>query len=184
MKCGGFTTRFTDSTPRGRSGAETPTPARAGRAAGRPRRPSRSLRCLRAGRGSRSARSGQGGSRGAGGAGPWAGPAMAGSAGYEEQSPGSLRRRLRSAEEAQQRQAGLVRQLQDEVRSGRCPAAGRACRAARAAQGDSAGARGASPGGRRRAGGGEAPGAPVAPRSRCRAPPELAACSIAAVGPR
>ncbi|XP_048177963.1 centrosome-associated protein CEP250 isoform X2 [Corvus hawaiiensis] len=40
---------------------------------------------------------------------------MAGSAGYGELSPGSLRRRLRSAEEAQQRQAGLVRQLQDEV---------------------------------------------------------------------
>ncbi|XP_053849124.1 centrosome-associated protein CEP250 [Vidua macroura] len=40
---------------------------------------------------------------------------MAGSAGYGELSPGSLRRRLRSAEEAQQRQAGLVRQLQNEV---------------------------------------------------------------------
>ncbi|XP_039419512.1 centrosome-associated protein CEP250 [Corvus cornix cornix] len=40
---------------------------------------------------------------------------MAGSAGHGELSPGSLRRRLRSAEEAQQRQAGLVRQLQDEV---------------------------------------------------------------------
>ncbi|RMB95561.1 hypothetical protein DUI87_27671 [Hirundo rustica rustica] len=40
---------------------------------------------------------------------------MAGSAGYGERSSGSLRRRLRSAEEAQQRQAGLVRQLQDEV---------------------------------------------------------------------
>ncbi|XP_066186562.1 centrosome-associated protein CEP250 isoform X2 [Sylvia atricapilla] len=40
---------------------------------------------------------------------------MAGSAGYGQQSWGSLRRRLRSAEEAQQRQAGLVRQLQDEV---------------------------------------------------------------------
>ncbi|XP_054130361.1 centrosome-associated protein CEP250-like [Melozone crissalis] len=40
---------------------------------------------------------------------------MAGSAGYGELSPGSLRRRLRSAEEAQQRQVGLVRQLQDEV---------------------------------------------------------------------
>ncbi|KAL9834856.1 centrosome-associated protein CEP250 isoform 2-T2 [Geothlypis trichas] len=40
---------------------------------------------------------------------------MAGSANYGELSPGSLRRRLRSAEEAQQRQAGLVRQLQDEV---------------------------------------------------------------------
>ncbi|XP_027574919.2 centrosome-associated protein CEP250 isoform X1 [Pipra filicauda] len=32
-----------------------------------------------------------------------------------QRSPGSLRRRMRSAEEAQQRQAGLVRQLQDEV---------------------------------------------------------------------
>ncbi|XP_033375068.1 centrosome-associated protein CEP250 [Parus major] len=40
---------------------------------------------------------------------------MAGSAGSGERSPDSLRRRLRSAEEAQQRQAGLVRQLQDEV---------------------------------------------------------------------
>ncbi|XP_057241305.1 centrosome-associated protein CEP250 [Malurus melanocephalus] len=40
---------------------------------------------------------------------------MAGSAGDGESSPGSLRRRLRSAEEAQQRQARLVRQLQDEV---------------------------------------------------------------------
>ncbi|XP_057891973.1 centrosome-associated protein CEP250 isoform X1 [Melospiza georgiana] len=40
---------------------------------------------------------------------------MAGSAGYGELSPGALRRRLRSAEEAQQRQAGLLRQLQDEV---------------------------------------------------------------------
>ncbi|XP_014741683.1 PREDICTED: centrosome-associated protein CEP250 [Sturnus vulgaris] len=38
--------------------------------------------------------------------------AMAGSA---ERSPRSLRQLLRSAEEAQQRQAGLVRQLQDEV---------------------------------------------------------------------
>ncbi|XP_041346436.1 LOW QUALITY PROTEIN: centrosome-associated protein CEP250 [Pyrgilauda ruficollis] len=40
---------------------------------------------------------------------------MAGSSSPRELSPGSLRRRLRSAEEAQQRQAGLVRQLQDEV---------------------------------------------------------------------
>nr|XP_041576235.1 centrosome-associated protein CEP250 isoform X6 [Taeniopygia guttata] len=40
---------------------------------------------------------------------------MAGSAGCAELSPGSLWRRLRSAEEAQQRQAGLVRQLQNEV---------------------------------------------------------------------
>ncbi|RLV89644.1 hypothetical protein DV515_00014778 [Chloebia gouldiae] len=40
---------------------------------------------------------------------------MAGSAGSGELSPGSLRRRLRSAEEAQQRQAGLLRQLQNEV---------------------------------------------------------------------
>lgn len=80
---------------------------------------------------------------------------MAGTAGCGERSPGSLRRRLRSAEEAQQRQAGLVRQLQDEVRSGQCPAAGRACEAARSARRDSAGARGASPGRRHelRAGG-------------------------------
>ncbi|XP_059336545.1 centrosome-associated protein CEP250 [Ammospiza nelsoni] len=90
---------------------------------------------------------------------------MAGSAGYGELSPGSLRRRLRSAEEAQQRQAGLLRQLQDEVSSGRCPAAGRGSGAARAALGDSAETRGASPGGRRRARGGEAPGAPVPPRA-------------------
>ncbi|OWK50835.1 Centrosome-associated protein CEP250 [Lonchura striata] len=40
---------------------------------------------------------------------------MAGSAGGGELGPGALRRRLRSAEEAQQRQAGLVRQLQNEV---------------------------------------------------------------------
>ncbi|XP_039567222.1 centrosome-associated protein CEP250 [Passer montanus] len=40
---------------------------------------------------------------------------MAGSSSHRELSPASLRRRLRSAEEAQQRQAGLVRQLQDEV---------------------------------------------------------------------
>ncbi|XP_062361087.1 centrosome-associated protein CEP250 [Cinclus cinclus] len=40
---------------------------------------------------------------------------MAGSTGHGEHSPGSLRWRLRSAEEAQRRQTGLVRQLQDEV---------------------------------------------------------------------
>ncbi|KAI1233264.1 hypothetical protein IHE44_0004431, partial [Lamprotornis superbus] len=40
---------------------------------------------------------------------------MAGSAGHGERSPRSLQRLLRSAEEAQQPQAGLVRQLQDEV---------------------------------------------------------------------
>ncbi|XP_056363140.1 centrosome-associated protein CEP250-like [Oenanthe melanoleuca] len=70
--------------------------------------------------GSRSARGRRGGTLGAGWAGlspglGRAGSAMAGSAGSRERSPGSLRRRLRSAEEAQQRQAGLVRQLEDEV---------------------------------------------------------------------
>lgn len=149
---------------------------------GRPHRPSRS-------RGSRSARGRRGGSLGAepsrqAGLG-WAGAAMAGSADLGECSPGwRLRRRLRSAQEAQQRQTGLVRQLQDEVRSGRCPAAGRLCRAALAAQEDSAGTRGASPGGRRQARGSEAPAAPVPPRSRCRAPPEHDSCSIAAIRPR
>ncbi|XP_038015131.1 centrosome-associated protein CEP250 isoform X2 [Motacilla alba alba] len=120
MKLEGFTiTVFSAHSPCRRGGAEAPTAASAGPATGRPRRPSRSLRCLRAAPGSRSSRGRRGGTLWAG----WAGPAMAGNADRGELSPGSLRQRLRSAEEAQQRQAGLVRQLQDEE-SGRF-----ACRA-------------------------------------------------------